>query len=353
MVDANDRLRQLTESKTLLTPRQQEIVQRSIKTLERALNQQAMPFEGGDAVAARYVPEGTVAREVHPFNVVNVPEPELLRRTLEEAKKTFQRGMAPPLSGAAKNTLYRWYKEDAEMYQEGMPSTDQMWRPTWQNLQQYMAHKAANRARAHRLQTIRRVLDPHDEMFHLEGFRPDKPTPFNLKAFGAGFDQVQWTEEQELQLRMQELDDETYYQFLQLKARGVDTPKLLQRQLGIDQGVYDACMARLATVTVALGTAETAEPLAPTVTAPSSAGQDALRKYGDAMLEALQAHPQPTMQTVREVLRTLDPQGFRGRAGNFHVSNMARVLVKALKALGHVQEEGDILTVVDTLSTAE
>lgn len=251
-MDGEEKLRQTTLRANLMTPRQKEIVQRDITTLERALHGQAMPYYGADPGAQAYTPpadpwHAPSAPTGHVLlkRDMPVPDREQLERSFEACQQTMALGRPPELSAAAKNTLFKWYKEEQGKYVEGMPSHEQMWKPQWQNVQQYIQHREANKRRGKLLQNIHRILEPQDDMFHLEGFRPAQATPFNGKAFREGYDQISWTDEKELALQAQELDDATYLAFLQYRAQGIDAPKLYEEKLGISRQQYEACMARL------------------------------------------------------------------------------------------------------------
>ncbi len=244
------KLRQLIQRVNLMTPRQKEIVERDRKNLEQALQGRPMPLYGADPHGefrpsnAPSSPQGTVMV----MRETPMPDRELLQRNYEECNRTLEMGTAPQLSGAAKNTLYQWFKAELPKFQEGMPSHDQMWRATWQNLQLYQRHKAENVRRSKLLANVHRALDPDDDGFHLEGFRPDKPSPFNGRAFREGWDEVQWDDPQELALQVEELDDQTYYAFVELKAQGITAQKIFESKLGITPTLYRACEARLANV---------------------------------------------------------------------------------------------------------
>jgi hypothetical protein len=340
------------EKANLMTPRQREVVQRDIRTLERALNGQPMPYYGGDVVASQYEPTsgGPASGQVLVLRDQPLPDRELLQRNLNASRETLQAGTAPELSAAAKNTLYARYKTEWQAYQEGMPSHEQMWRATWQNVQLYIRHQAANKRRGKFLQNVHRILEPADDVFHLEALRPEKPTPFNGAAFRAGYDHVQWSDSKELELQMQELDDATYYAFLQLKARGITTAKLFQDQLHITPQMYEACLARLRAATDALATEGPAldppsELLAEVPqSGPSSGLSDAedaaLQQYGDAVLAALTDGITLDENTATKVVVTHTPDLFAGKQGTLGARNKARAALRGLVKMGFLVEDG-------------
>jgi hypothetical protein len=250
MAEVPEKLLRAVNTANLMTPRQREIVTRDIRTLERALHGEAMPYFGGDPTAQGYQPapgrlDAPPAGHVRVMREMPVPDREDLERNHKSCLETLAAGAAPDLSTAAKNVLYAQYKRDWEAYQEGMPSHEQMWRPQWQNVQLHLKHKAANVARAKRLQNIHRILEPEDDVFHLEALRPEKPTPYNGAAFRAGYDHIQWSDDKELEMQMAELDDATYYEFLQLRAAGITSRKIFEDKLAISRQQYEACEARL------------------------------------------------------------------------------------------------------------
>ena len=331
----------------LMTPRQEEIVQRDIKVLERALHGQPMPYYGGDPVAGQYVPElgGPRQGTVLVMRDQPVPDREDLQKTLNACHETLRLGTAPELSAAAKNQLFARYKVEEARYKEGMPSYDQMWRPTWQNVQLHERHAQANKKRGKFLQNARRILEPSNDGFHIEELRPDKPTPYSQIAFGRGYDGVQWSTEKELELRAQELDDATYLQFLTLKAQGITTPRLVQQAMHIDQAMYEACMQRLQAARVEEGPEADEEaqgaPGEPEDAVALSEGQTtALQTYGDAVLALLEEQGARTPAEVAVFVEALTPEAFEGRKKlQSHV--VARRVLKALRLLGHLEREED------------
>lgn len=341
----SDKLVQTVTQANLMSMRQEEIVRRDIKVLERALHGQPMPYYGGDPIAGQYVPDvgGPHQGTVLVMRDQPVPDREDLEKTLGNCHQTLRQGTAPELSAGARNRLYALYKEEEAKYREGMPSYDQMWRATWQNVQLHSRHAEANKRRGKFLQNARRILDPHDEGFHLEELRPEKPMPYQGLTFRAGYDQVQWSDAKELELRAQELDDETYLQFLTLKAQGIETPRLLQRALHIDQAMYEACMARLKAVDVAVDKRVEAEHSSNARAAKegklSAQETHILERYGDATLALLEDQGWQSLERIVDLLIALTPEEFQGsRKMQAHV--VARKLCKALVELGHVEEHG-------------
>ena len=332
-MEGEEKLRQTVVRANLMTPRQKEIVQRDIDTLERALHGQALPYYSADPGASAYVPPadpwhapGAPAGHVLLRRDMPVPDREQLERSVEACQHTMASGRPPELSMAAKNTLFRWYKEEQAQYIEGMPSHEQMWKPQWHNVQQYMKHREANRRRGKLLQNIHRILEPQDDMFHLEGFRPAQATPFNGRAFREGYDQIAWTEEKELALQVAELDDATYLAFLQYRAQGIDAPKLFEEKLGISRQQYDACMARLKTSAMGLehaGAEEEEDVAGPVSAAPERQARSRRRreerlplsavsladqadKYAP-MLATLAGENPLSVQDAREILCQMEP----------------------------------------------
>jgi hypothetical protein len=353
MADVPEKLLRAVNTANLMTPRQREIVQRDIRTLERALHGEAMPYFGGDPTAQGYTPapgriDAPPAGHVRVMREMPVPDREDLERNHKACLDTLAAGAPPDLSTAAKNALYQQYKKDWEAYQEGMPSHEQMWRPQWQNVQLHLKHKAANAARAKRLQNIHRILEPDDDVFHLEALRPEKPTPYNGAAFRAGYEHIQWSDTKELEMQMAELDDSTYYEFLQLRAAGITSRKLFEEKLAISRQQYEACEARLKAS--ALGTQAAAEPdeedeedeedtpppATPGVPKPlSEKAQEALAAHGDMVLLIADEGP-IDVNSAAAILQQVAPDEF---------SNILRARGKAALVLRALVQTGQLTKV--------
>ena len=341
----------------LMTPRQREIVERDRKNLQQSLEGRPMPLYGGDP-QNEYRPSmggASPSGTVMVLRDTPMPDVELLRRNYQECNRTLEMGTAPDLSSAAKNTLYRWWKEELAIYQEGMPSHEQMWRPSWQNLQLYQRHKERNARRAKRLANIHRALDASDEGFHLEGFRPEKPTPFNGKAFREGWEGIAWDDATDLELQANELDDETYYRYVELKAQGVTEPKIYEQKLGITSTLRKACEVRLQRAVEAYTITQVAEaaqqergashderltldesltllteeaPSREGVVALTEAESKALEQYGDAVIAVACEKPVLTADDLKEILDPLIPPGGKGAQRYQVVEATARALTK-------------------------
>lgn len=370
-----EKLRQLVTTSALMTPRQRELVQDDIKVLERALRGEPMPYYGNDPIAQQYRPDGTPLQSPPLGHVLvhrdlPVPNRAELERNYAASQATLAKGGTPGLSGAAKNQIYEWYKAESEEYQRGMPSHEQLWKPTWHNLELYRRHKAVNRARAKFLQNAHYILDPQDDVFHLESLRPEKPTPYNGHAFRAGYEQLQWSTEQEMALQIAELDDETYYQFLQYKAQGITSEKLYIEKIGMTRQQYEACKARLAASAVGMAEAEAEQPAPPSngnghVPAPSKipaprgrpvtkpqripkpgnlspTSQGHLDNYGDLMMVVADEGP-ITEESAMAVLKELDPDRF-AEAKPLVIHNIAKSVLTSLVKLGHLVKDGTTYT---------
>lgn len=340
---ATGKLLETVTNAALMTVRQEEIVKRDIKVLERALHGQPMQYYGGDHVAGQYVPETGLPSSGTVMVVRDqpVPDREDLEKTLKSCHETLKMGTAPTLSTAAMNQLYAAYQEAVQRYQEGMPSYDQMWRPTWQNVQLHQRHAAANKRRGRFLQNVRRILDPADESFHVEELRPEKPTPYSGLAFRKGYDAVQWSTDKELELRAQELDDATYFQFLTIKAQGITTPRLIQQAMHIDQSLYEACMQRLQQASAEQLPLEESAGEEEGVVELSAAETEACQTYGDAVLALIEEHGSRTSGEVATLLLGLTPEVFpgEGRQRSGAAGLKARLVLRALMRLGHVTED--------------
>lgn len=213
----------------LLNPVQRETLEQEIRSAERALHGMSMDGEN--------VPLTPDPRFPH-------PDPAIQRVALERDKETLRIGTAPEYSGYEKNKIYQQAKQLMEEVREGMPSHDQMERATYENVELHMRWEERNVHKIPALKAALRILDPERDI-SIEMFRPDKPAPTNYKAYLEGFDLATWTAEQELQAELEGLDDQTYLEFLKMKALGIETPKLIQRKMGISLSTYEACVLRL------------------------------------------------------------------------------------------------------------
>lgn len=250
----------------LLNPRQRELVQADIENMERALYGDAMRYTGGDALAAMYVPmgrgeDGERGDMTPEMNVINrrpsptIPEPEKMRHNLVADQRTLQLGTAPEFSGHRKNLLHKVYKQAVEQYKDGLLSHGQMWDANIANIHHHMRHEEANRQRGKFIVNMRKIFEPQEDDFSLDELRPHDPIRINSAAFRRQFDDIQWTEPDEMTRRVGELDNETYYAFLELKAQTQDSSVIMSK-LMIDRATYEACEARLQAKHVDLGEAD-------------------------------------------------------------------------------------------------
>ena len=215
----------------LMNPTQRESIQGEIRNAEAGLR--GFSMLGNDQVA--------LAMDAR------FPQPDTagLRESIKRDSETLQRGTAPEYNGYQKNKIFETVKTLSEDIREGMPSHDQMEKATYENVELHMRWEEMKQRKVEAWRAGMRILDPDHEHLSAEILRPDRPTPMNYKAYLAGYEQARWTQEHELEAEMEELDDETYLEFLKLKAQGISTAKLIQRKIGLSQARYEACMARL------------------------------------------------------------------------------------------------------------
>ena len=301
----------------LLNPRQRELVETDIENLERALYGKAMRYGGGDPTAQSYQPgDEMIAAEEHGFmgrTPPQVPEPALIEHNLRADRQMLHLGSAPAFSGHRKNLLYTMYKQAVKDYQEGLLSHGQMWDANVANIHHHIRHEDANRARGKFIANMRKIFEPEEDDFSLDELRPHDPIRINSAAFRKHFENIQWTDKDELQRQVSELDNETYVQFLELRARTQDSGVIMTK-LVIDRATYDACEARLATSHTALGEAEQETPPAPETeaTVPMT--------HLEAVVQYVVIHPN---ETYRDLLK-----GFPLKEHGMQVNEFA----KALKA---------------------
>lgn len=243
----------------LLNPRQRELVETDIENLERALYGKAMRYGGGDPTAQGYQPgDDLLEAEEHGFmgrTPPQVPEPALMEHNLRADRQMLRLGSAPEFSGHRKNLLYTMYKQAVKDYQEGLLSHGQMWDANIGNIHHHIRHEDANRARGKFIANMRKIFEPEEDDFSLDELRPHDPIRINSAAFRKHFENIQWTDEDELQRQVSELDNETYYQFLELRAQTQDSGVIMTK-LVIDRATYDACEARLNAKHLDLGEAD-------------------------------------------------------------------------------------------------
>ena len=216
---------------SLLNPSQREKLETEIESLERGLKGFSMD---GDGDQMPMFPDPRF-----PF-----PDRAVLQESLRRNQQTLAKGTPPDYTTSQKNGLFVDYKRWVEEYREGMPSSDQMERPTWENVQLHMRHEQRNVERGPAIKAATKVLDTDLEDFSLEALRPSQPSSINYRALMDGMDHQVWTEGQELERALEDLDESQYAEFLKLRAYGIETPKLIQRTAHLSQAQYDACMHR-------------------------------------------------------------------------------------------------------------
>jgi hypothetical protein len=185
----------------------------------------------------------------------------VLRDQLARNQETLKRGLPPEFSPQQKNQLWQLAKDLRERVRHGMPSCEQLERPTQENLDVFMRHQARTIQEQLALRNIIRILDPRDETVVLESLRPVEPSRVNWSEYYGKFDDIYMTTQADLEREIQALDEETYQRFLTLRLKGIETPKLLMSRLNLSQGVFEACKLRLERELAAIEVAaEGAEP---------------------------------------------------------------------------------------------
>lgn len=225
----------------LMSPSQRHAINRQIDNNRRALHGSSMNYEGvtDQDMLARL----RDSQEVHH---VRHPEPDILRRSIDLDTKMRDAGTAPDYPGYTKNAIYKMYKEDLiPKWRDGLLTAEQMNQPTELHIRQFLRHQNQRKRFGLAARTAHRIFAPDDEDFSLELLRPETPRRVDPTAFFANYDEMTWANEQEHALANRDLDPETYMAFLTLKAQGVNTPRLIQRTLGISQALYEVCLQRL------------------------------------------------------------------------------------------------------------
>lgn len=233
-------------SLALVSPAQQDMLAHEIRGLDQAINgKRSMhdplaPFQDGDPIDMSLFDRG--ARETPD---VPVPDINVLRDQLARNKDTLTRGLPPEFSPQQKNQLWQLAKELREQVRHGMPSSEQLERPTQENLDVFMRHQERTMAKQLALRNIIRILDPRDETVVLESLRPVEPSRINWQEYYGRFDDIYMSSQADLERELTALDEETYQKYLTLRLKGIETPKLLMRTLNLSQGVFEACKLRL------------------------------------------------------------------------------------------------------------
>jgi hypothetical protein len=222
----------------LVTPAQREQITREIQAAEAGLSRRSMyRGDGGEQVDLR---EMATSDPRFPS-----PDPAILRESVRRDTETLRRGSPPQYSGYQKNQIWEMVQAAQQTIQEGMPTDEQMEKPTYGNVQHFVQHEEYTRQAQMIYQNGLRILDPDLEGIAVESLRPAQGHGLNIKAWEQGYAKISWTPEEQLADELARLDDSMYLAVLQLQLSGITTPRLIQAQLGISQATYEACMARL------------------------------------------------------------------------------------------------------------
>ena len=311
-------LQQQVAKLNLLSSQQRSLVQNDIANNERALYGGPMQYTGADFAAQSYEPGGgSLGAETAGFMgraPLPVPEPDIIRRNLEMDRRTLALGSPPEMSGHRRNLLYKLYKNVVAEYKEGLLSHGQMWDANIANIHHHMRHEEANRNRGQFIRNMRKIFEPEEDDFSLDELRPHDPIRINSAAFRRHFDDIQWSENDEMARQMDELDDLTYFQFLELKARTNDS-SVIMTKLMIDRQTYEACEARLAASHADLGEADQDAPPAP------ESENSVPERYLEVVIQHVMMHPNCT---YRELLKS-----FNLKSHGMKVNDFAKTLKHA------------------------
>lgn len=234
---------------TLLSPFQREFLQRSVDTNKRALRRQSADFDG--ATNERIWDDGDEM----------APDPNDVRSSLARDESMLQK--YSPLNQPRKpydlHKYLQMVRDLDKVISEGMLSDDQMREPTAHNIDAFLRwqercingrhpdpkYRGLNLVQAR--STLIRMLDPNSDDPNLtspERLRPEKPVRINLQSYYAGYDEIQFQDDEIVDAAMDSLDDDRFQRFCQYKAANWPT-KLIQRELGFDAALYEAALKRL------------------------------------------------------------------------------------------------------------
>lgn len=236
-------------SMALLAPAQAEMVQREMRSVDEALHGRPLSrYEGITAAELDMsAADMTLLRRSESENraEVQVPDPAVLRDMYQRNQETLRMGTGPALSVHDKNRLWKLAKDWKETIRRGMPSYEQLERPTQENLDVFMTHEQKTMKHQLAFRNAMRLLDRENETVFIESLRPTTPSHIDWDSYYRGFEKVYFSDEAERQLQVESLDDDVYLAYLRLRAQGVETPKLIMRTLNLSQVVYEACKMRL------------------------------------------------------------------------------------------------------------
>lgn len=235
----------------LMSPSQRDHVQTEIDALESALGGVSMHgvrLEDASGQNLHLLTKGGgEGQRSGQFLPVTVPVPDaaVLREQLRRNRETLQKGSPPEYSHAQKNRLWEMAKALRAEIPEGMPSHDQLWRPSQDNVDLFMRHQDATIQQQLALRNIMRILDGQDETVVLEAIRPHEPSRLNSRLYWGNFEKIYMTTAAEREQVIHDMAPAIYQRFLLLHARGIDAPKLIMQDLGISLVVYEACREQM------------------------------------------------------------------------------------------------------------
>jgi len=334
---------------SLLSPEQEIMVDSQIKVLDRAISMS----RGQDGY------QGTALMDRN--DEVPLPDPEQLEASRDRDMQTKEMGTPPNLSPHQKNQVFRWIEDNEKIVRGGMLSMDQMRDDgNLTYVSQCVRHHEENGRKIKGLENAYRILDP-DFRYSLEAMRPTTANHVDWQRLRENYAHVQWTDDREVEIRMQDLDPETYAAFLELKAAGVESDVLIMRKIGTDRTGLEACELRRSSAMASLQKELDAEasipdaddpvadfmvdddePLSLTIVAddvPDDAKlvEQVAKELTQFERESIDAHMAASMQfidegdattaTLRETLGVKD--------------NVAQAVVRALQKIGAVEKQSD------------
>lgn len=198
---------------------------------------------------------------------VAVPNTDRLVSNLRREEQMLEEGTPPEYDPLTRNKLNRLRLKLEEDIQRGMPTSDMMEKPTPNNVDLHIWWERENVQRVAAWKAICRTLDPHNiepNFTNIARLRPSTPPSINPRKYWQNFDAVSWQEGIDQSLYQDELDDDVYHTFLELKL--LDWTKVgICKELALTPALYEAAMQRLRASKAAKRTVEKSEEPPPEV----------------------------------------------------------------------------------------
>lgn len=211
--------------RTYLKPAQRDSLRRSIRQQESMLHLAQSP----DLSAA--LPGGTAV------------DVDVLRQNLSRDQEALDRGTPPELSQTQQRKLFAALRQLKEEFTHGMPSVEQMERPTAQNIDAYMHWSAEHKNRVLAYKTIVRMLQPDNDepnLTNIERYRPTQPSYVSFEDYWKNFPDF----EQDIQDEMATVDATTVHEVALYYTAGWAEANIL-RKLAITKDQYRLALQQI------------------------------------------------------------------------------------------------------------